>query len=153
MGDGEFLPSYGGATDSKIVQELKYTGVLYDHETGRRLSGLYSQISVERYLIDFNMSKMYADEAEAASARVVGLLDGQIGKAPSAIGRYPKVLFKSYRSLRRRHLQLTLHPQPLGPEVVRLENWAIPYCPFKHDVYQLGVLMGLAFQPDVNEFT
>lgn len=64
----------------------------YDHDAGVMLPGLYSQISVQRYLIDFNMSKMYANEAEAASARVVGLLDGQIGTAPSAIGRYPKVM-------------------------------------------------------------
>lgn len=28
--------------------------------------------------------------------------------------------------------------QMLGPEVWRPENQGQPYCPFKHDIYQLG---------------
>ncbi|KAK9900385.1 hypothetical protein P389DRAFT_11633 [Cystobasidium minutum MCA 4210] len=77
-------------------------------------------------ITDFGLSIVYDPDSPPGSRKVVGHCAGKLDRP------------------------MELYPKMLGPEVWRSATPGSPYCPFKHDVYQLSKSLQ-AWYPDVAE--
>lgn len=129
IGPYEFLLNVGEALDSPFIKERKgWTAILDD---------FYQRFDFQWSITDFNLSMMFDPDSDPDTRRVTGLCDGKL-KIPHLT--YEKVCLRC-NCLHSLAADPTRNCcQMLGPEVWR-DAIGAPYCPFKHDIYQISKLL------------
>ncbi|KAK9900384.1 hypothetical protein P389DRAFT_177180 [Cystobasidium minutum MCA 4210] len=91
------------------------------------LDDFYQRFDFQWSITDFNLSMMFDPDSDPDTRRVTGLCDGKL-----------KIPHLTYEKM-------------LGPEVWR-DAIGAPYCPFKHDIYQISKLLKGWLPPLFAEF-
>lgn len=132
----EFLLNYGGSDTGEFLARRKARDGRYGFLSEDFLPGNFLEYFDYQWMItDFNVSVMFDPMSTPEDRLVVGLCGG---KVLCDLDSYPKV---SIDVLGRVHTLIVFQYYSTGPEVWKEPNIGRPYCPFKHDVWQLSTLL------------